>query len=70
MHALKNKITTGILLLLLFCALSYWVFEKKYDGRVYPHVTVGSVPFGGKTKQVASYWQERNAPFSGVQVVG
>jgi hypothetical protein len=68
MHLSKNKVTIALLLLVFLCAVSYWLFEKKYEGRIYPNITVGDVPFGGKTKQeVASYWQERNTPFSGIQ---
>lgn len=40
------------------------VFEAKYKGRVYPGVSVGGVPFGGKTPdEIVRYWQSKNEPF-------
>ncbi len=44
-------------------SVSYF-FEKKYEGRIYPAVTVGGVSFGGKTpSEVEQYWLDKNAPF-------
>jgi vancomycin resistance protein YoaR len=44
------------------------IFRNHYKGKVYPNVSVGTIPFGGKTtSEVASYWATRNEPFADVQ---
>jgi vancomycin resistance protein YoaR len=38
-------------------------FERQYANLVYPNVTIGGIPFGGKTyDDVVAYWNEKNAP--------
>lgn len=59
-----RRIALGILLVGLSMASVVAAFETRYQGRVYPNVYVGGVPFGGKTpEEVASFWQSRNEPF-------
>lgn len=44
------------------------LFRAHYEGRIYPHVSVGNIPFGGQTKDaVSSYWAQRNEPFADTQ---
>jgi len=58
--------TVGIFLLLVVAVVGG--FRRYYTNRVYPNVTVGGIPFGGKTKEeVASYWKTRNEPFADAQ---
>jgi vancomycin resistance protein YoaR len=48
--------------------LYMFAFEKHYENRIYPNVTIDGIPFGGKTKNdVVAYWNARNQPFAGVQ---
>ncbi len=56
-------------LIFLFLALAGSVlFEKKYEGRVYPNVTISGMPFGGKTPaEVESFWLAQNKPFTGMK---
>lgn len=57
----------GIGLLIVCCvgAIALVLFEKKYEGRIYPNVTIDGVPFDGKTPaDVQQYWQSQNIPFS------
>ncbi len=59
------KISLIVLLvaLVVIYSVSYF-FEKEYAGRIYPAVTVGRIPFGGKTPQeVEQFWLEKNTPF-------
>lgn len=54
--------TVGIFLLLAVAVVGG--FRKYYANRVYPNVSVGGIPFGGKMKEeIASYWKTRNEPF-------
>jgi vancomycin resistance protein YoaR len=44
-------------------------FNARFKDRIYPHVTVGGIPFGGKTPQeVETYWLSRNVPFANVSL--
>ncbi len=55
-----------IMLLLLASAVS--LFEKRYEGKVYPNVRVDGISFGGKTaREVQAYWLAKNTPFEKVQ---
>lgn len=59
--------TAGVILIILGVA-ALAVFEKHYQGRIYPNVTIAGIAFGGKTKEdVTSYWRQRNAPFASAQ---
>lgn len=57
--------------LVVFVALitgTIGIFRNYYKDRIYPNVSVGTIPFGGKTtSEVASYWATRNEPFTDVQ---
>ncbi|MEK7577394.1 MAG: VanW family protein [Patescibacteria group bacterium] len=62
----KNVKIFGLTLFLLILGISgYWVvFEKLYENKVYPNVTVDDIPFGGKTKaEVQAFWEAQNIPF-------
>jgi vancomycin resistance protein YoaR len=78
MHPLKNKAIhkyrwlyasgISILVFIVVCLGILEIFEKKYENKVYPNVTISGIPFGGKTKkEVIQYWEQRNAPFAGTQ---
>jgi vancomycin resistance protein YoaR len=48
--------------------ITLFAFEKHYENRIYPNVTIGGIPFGGKTKEeVTAYWNARNQPFAPAQ---
>lgn len=56
----------GLSALFLFLSIGlFWVsFEKKYENKVYPRVTVDGIPFGGQSKdEVSTYWKTQNIPF-------
>lgn len=49
-------------------AVFYGVFEQRYRGRVYPHVTAGEISVSGKTpKEIEDYWLNQNARFADVR---
>lgn len=55
-------VTTGILGIALYVGLG--VYEKTYQGKIYPSVTIGGIAFGEKTpKEVEQYWLSKNKPF-------
>jgi len=57
----------GIIILLLLAAAAS-LFEKRYEGKIYPNVTVDGLAFGGKTAQeVQAHWLTQNVPFETVQ---
>lgn len=57
----------GIIILLLLASAAS-LFEKRYEGKIYPAVTVDGISFGGKTAQeVQAYWLTQNTPFATVQ---
>ncbi len=72
MTNIKNKATInikgllwGIAVLFILLSLSFNAFETQYQNKVYPGVSVNSIPFGGKTPQeVADFWNQQNEPFS------
>jgi vancomycin resistance protein YoaR len=44
------------------------LFEKNYQGRIYPRVSVGNLDVAGKSpKEVETYWLEKNTPFAAMQ---
>lgn len=50
----------------LLAGALFLFFELQYEGRVYPNVSVGDIPFRGQTSQdVKAYWEKQNAPFQG-----
>jgi len=54
----------AIALLLIVAGSAAGAYEARYRGLIYPNVSVGGVPFGGKTaKDVEEYWLSRNEPF-------
>ena len=78
MHTGKNKdskikrvirsIVASVLLCIGFISIAIFFFERKYEDRIFPNVTIQGVPFGGKTKQeVSEYWEAKNLPFSTAQ---
>lgn len=51
---------SGILL-----TLGFTLFDKHYEGKVYPNVSIAGVAVGGKTRdEIEQYWERRNIPFS------
>jgi vancomycin resistance protein YoaR len=54
------------IVILVACTIA--AFENKYEGKIYPKVTMLGISFGGKTKQeVSEYWEKQNKPFSTTQ---
>ncbi len=50
------------------CAGYVWKFETSYLNRVYPTVSIGNVPFGGKTqKEVEIFWLDKNNTLTNIQ---
>lgn len=46
------------------------VFEKKYQGKVYPGVKILGIEFGGKTEEeVRSFFEKKNLPFENLTIV-
>src|SRR5438034_936032 len=55
---------TGTLLgFFLLISFAYIIFQKTYNNKVYPGVTIQNTNFGGKTQSdvQAYYWQKNNA---------
>ncbi len=45
-----------------------WTFETSYSDRVYPSVSIGNIPFGGKTqKEVETFWLAKNKTLTNIQ---
>jgi vancomycin resistance protein YoaR len=56
------------MIVILFTLTAYVVFEKNYQGRIYPHVSVGNIDVAGKSpKEVETYWLKKNTPFAAMQ---
>jgi len=50
------------------CAGYIWKFETSYSNLVYPTISVGEVPFGGKTQQeVEAFWLAKNTTLADIQ---
>ena len=50
------------------CAGYVWKFETSYSNRVYPTISVGEIPFGGKTQQeVEAFWLAKNTTLTDIQ---
>lgn len=64
-YSRMTKLIGISLIVLLISLVLYGVwFEKTYENKVYPNVTVDDVPFGGKTKaEVQTFWEAQNIPF-------
>lgn len=56
-------------MIVILCALlAGVVFEKNYQGRIYPRVSVGNLDVAGKTpKEIEDYWLGENTPFASMQ---
>lgn len=64
-HAFLLGVIGGFVLLSIGGTSAYVLFENQYRDKVYPGVSVGDIPFGGKTKQdVERYWRSQNEPFA------
>lgn len=69
---MKYTITRSLLFVILFVSISMFVLctyaveqTQKYDGKVYPHVVVNGVDFGGKTRQdIHAYFKPKNKALS------
>ena len=73
MHPVKHKTKTfAIYAALIVCAtivIVCWAFERRYKGRVYPHVSIDTISFSGQTpEEVKTYWLTRNTVFSSTQL--
>lgn len=67
-HRLLRSLVAGALFCIGALSLAIFFFERAYDGKIYPNVTINGQPFGGKTKNaVASYWNAKNTPFETAQ---
>ncbi len=56
-----------LIIILLTLSLGF-AFETNYQGRIYPHVSVGNIDVAGKTpKEIEAYWMGKNTPFSSMQ---
>ncbi|MBI4058266.1 VanW family protein [Candidatus Gottesmanbacteria bacterium] len=69
-----NKLKTiglfasGILLGIILISIGgSWYFEHEYAHKVYPGISVASIPFSGQTElEVRDYWLRRNKPFQNI----
>lgn len=63
----RDIIAAGMWALVIGIAVvAAWVqyFQQKFDRRVYPAVSVGGTPFGGKQAgEVKTYWLNKNKPY-------
>lgn len=67
-HDWLSGICRGALLVFFLFFMAFGLFESAYRNKIYPNVTIGDVPFGGKTPtDVIRYWQIRNEPFANKQ---
>lgn len=67
-YRLFRAATLTILVLITLSGIVMEVFEKNYEGKVYPNVFIDGIAFGGKTKaEIAAYWESRNSPFATTQ---
>lgn len=63
------QILSGIALLsviffFVLFSVGLFLYDKHFQGRIYPKVTVGGVYFGGQTPEdVGRYWAAKNEPF-------
>jgi vancomycin resistance protein YoaR len=63
-----GSIIASLAAFVVLATLAIGIFRNHYKGKVYPNVSVGTIPFGGKTtSEVASYWATRNEPFADAQ---
>lgn len=55
-------------IIILSATLAIVLFEKNYQGRIYPRVSVGTIDVSGKSpKEVETYWLKKNTSFNSVQ---
>lgn len=49
---------------MLIGLLAWIIFEKKYEGKIYPRVSIENIDFSGRHPlEVETYWKNRNKPF-------
>ncbi|MCL4360294.1 VanW family protein [Patescibacteria group bacterium] len=59
-----GAIVIGIFTVVLLAVFTYEAYNQKYREHVFPTVSVGNIPFGGKTpEEVQAYWLGKNQPF-------
>jgi vancomycin resistance protein YoaR len=60
----------GVIGILLLCGISVFItFQRHYQGKIYPNVTVDGVSFADQTpEEVKTYWLAKNNPFSGLEL--
>lgn len=66
---LVRRASVYIFFVFLFVAISaiagFAVLEARYEGRVYPNVFIGGIPFGGKMPEdIETYWRTQNEPYT------
>jgi vancomycin resistance protein YoaR len=70
-HNTARRLDTGFwvgMIVILFPLIAGVIFEKIYQGRIYPHISVGNINVGGKSpKEVETYWLAKNTPFTTTQ---
>lgn len=70
-HNIEGWLYAGFLtgmIILVFALGAGILFEKIYQGRIYPHISVGNLEVGGKTpKEVEAYWLQKNTPFAAAE---
>ena len=67
----KKSFFLGLFLgILILTVAGFFLFEKKYQGRVYPGVKILGFDFGGKkTKQVKDFFETKNYPFENLKII-
>ncbi|MBL7159534.1 peptidoglycan binding domain-containing protein, partial [Candidatus Microgenomates bacterium] len=67
----KKSFFLGLFLgILILTVAGFFLFEKKYQGRVYPGVKILGFDFGGKkTKQVKDFFEAKNYPFENLKII-
>jgi len=74
----NHKATTGKIIVLIICAVSFvsmglcagyiGIFESTYSNRAYPTIFIEDVPFGGKTQdEIETYWKNKNSMLPNIQ---
>jgi len=50
------------------CVGYMWIFETTYANRVYPTISIGDIPFGGKTQQeVETFWLNKSKALTDIR---
>jgi vancomycin resistance protein YoaR len=67
MRKTKHKIAWVGLIIILLTLTAGIAFETYYQGRIYPHVSVGNIDVSGRSpKEVKAYWMGKNTPFAAI----